>query len=266
MKRGNWKKLGLACGMLVLTLMGKAQENPETDSLTVMEPDTCVMETAGEVKPAYDFWKQRKYLRLGFVTQDSKNRSGAELNSAFGFGLVRGKNYFLHKQPIAGMLKFAIDFGFGLQYVRYRDTSEDTSYGGPSGFLGDESQLGGDSEGEDDILSDLMSRDFGLNALDISLHVGPAVVVNPVKDLRLCAYWHFCPAGTLTLKNMTAEVGFVPYMNYGLEATWRKIGIGVERQYGIGKYWNLINLVDGGNASPVDYLNTGFSFYVSLRL
>ena len=65
-------------------------------------------------------WKDRsKYFNLNYVNQklspdiDGWDKlGGGELKSDFGAAIVWGKTYYLHKKPLAGMIKFGIDWSW----------------------------------------------------------------------------------------------------------------------------------------------------------
>ena len=74
-------------------------------------------------------WKDRsKYFNLNYVNQklspdiDGWDKlGGGELKSDFGAAIVWGKTYYLHKKPLAGMIKFGIDWSWmDLNYAQYK--------------------------------------------------------------------------------------------------------------------------------------------------
>ena len=57
-------------------------------------------------------WKDRaKYFNIGYVKQTLTDKTfGGDITSDFGVSLSYGKTYYLHKKPIAGMIKFGLDW------------------------------------------------------------------------------------------------------------------------------------------------------------
>ena len=82
----------------------------------------------------YEMWKHKKYFRVGYVNQSVTSASGSDMQSRFGIDLLKGRSFFLHKKPIAGLMKFAIDFGVYLNYTMYRDDVATTESGGSDGY------------------------------------------------------------------------------------------------------------------------------------
>lgn len=155
-----------------------------------------------------------------------------------------------------------------MNYMNYGELPEqEGGYTGPSGYLGDEPlpETPGDGEQMPWYLS-VLQENKGRHGFDIGLVIGPSLTVNPVADLRITAYWHFAPSGGMFLRYSTLEAGYIPYMNYGVELSYRWFGIGVERKYGIASFWNINNYaVNGSFSDPAKYKLEGYSFYVAFR-
>lgn len=223
-----------------------------------------VMMCAADVQAqdsSYDFWKHRKFMRVGFAKQTFNTSYGYKLNSKFGIDYTSGRSYFLHKNPIAGLMKFAIDFGTAIDYVNYRkSTYSDDSYTGPEGYTGNEFAL---TENES---SDL--KDFGLHSLDFGFKVGPSLTVNPYDNIRVCAYFYFFPSASLLLRNTNFELGFMPYLDFGVEVSYKWIGLGFETRNGAGRYWDLMKMMgdEGFSSKKVSkYALNSYNFYLAFR-
>lgn len=50
-----------------------------------------------------------KYVNLSFVSQKLDFGEGEKLKSRFGAAFTTGRSYYLHKKPVAGMIRFGID-------------------------------------------------------------------------------------------------------------------------------------------------------------
>lgn len=211
---------------------------------------------------SYDMWKHRKFIRIGYTWQNFNTSYGYKLDSKFGLDYTTGRSFFLHKEPLAGMMKFAIDFGMGADYVQYRQSKYDEgSYDGPHGLVG-----GGDTyvSGESEL------TDFGLHSFDLGLKVGPSLTINPYDNIRACVYFHFFPSASFLLRNTNMEVGFMPYLNFGLEVSYKWIGIGFETRNGAGRYWDLMDMIlDEGSSTARKVSKYGlnsYNFYIAFRL
>lgn len=171
------------------------------------------------------FWAQKKSFRIGYEMHTFQNEGGVTTPVRFGAGLSRCKNIFLHKKPIGGMVKFALDHGFDLNYSMFNvSVPEDDSYTGPSGYLGNAPLE--DYYEEQGESFDLNS--IGSHYVSLGYAIGASITVNPVAKLRINGYVHFVPSVSLQLSSSSLNVGFMPYVKYGAELSYSKIGVGIE--------------------------------------
>ena len=83
------------------------------------------------------YWKKKKYNRISYnQTLFSPLFIDEPYPVKMSIGLDSGRNIYLHKKPLAGIIKFGIDVGMDINYTML-DLKIDTSdYEGPSGDLG----------------------------------------------------------------------------------------------------------------------------------
>lgn len=171
------------------------------------------------------FWAQRKSFRIGYDMHTFQNELGATTPVKFGVGLSRSKSVWLHKKPIGGMVKFAFDHGLDLNYSMFDvSVQEDVNYTGPQGYVGNtplEDYY--EEEGEEFNLNSIGSHYFSLGYA-----LGASVTVNPVAKLRISGYFHFVPSVALQVSASALNVGFMPYLKYGAEVSYSKVGVGIE--------------------------------------
>lgn len=74
-----------------------------------------------ETKAKKGPWDRKKYINLGYIKQSLSPEFGNAFESKFGASFSSGRNIYLHKKPIANILKFAIDFGSEVNYAQYKD-------------------------------------------------------------------------------------------------------------------------------------------------
>ena len=98
---------------------------------------------------------------------------GNDLEGSFGVSLTSGRTIYLHKKPIWGKLKFALDLGMDVNYTKYKDFGEDYN-----------------NYYEDEDSPALLS---GMHQCDLGALLGASATVNPVGDLRVSAYFRFVP-------------------------------------------------------------------------
>lgn len=71
-----------------------------------------------ETKAKKGPWDRKKYINLGYIKQSLSPEFGNAFESKFGASFSSGRNIYLHKKPIANILKFAIDFGSEINYAQ----------------------------------------------------------------------------------------------------------------------------------------------------
>lgn len=192
----------------------------------------------------YKFWKHKKTTQIHYSTHTILNSTGGEENAVWSFGLVRFRNIYLHKKPIAHRIKFGMDFGFGMHVSHFKSGNEENGYGVPSHYEGSLGYIGDLSfvESEDESMG---LTNIGANQLDLGIKIGPSVTINPVGDLRLMVYYHVTPSISLCNSGlMDVAYSFVPFFEYGLEVTYRAFGVGVEMNEGVGYYKSLMPLIE----------------------
>ena len=81
-----------------------------------------------ETKAKKGPWDRKKYINLGYIKQSLSPEFGNAFESKFGASFSSGRNIYLHKKPIANILKFAIDFGSEVNYAQYKDLIGDYDY------------------------------------------------------------------------------------------------------------------------------------------
>ena len=171
---------------------------------------------------------------------------GNEINGKFGVALVSGRSIYLHKSPIAGMIKFSIDLGADINYAQYLPAE-------------------GDYNMDSSLTEDIGIGISGRHHLDIGMFLGPAVSVNPVGDLMVTAYFRFVPSYSAFFMDVDAYHGFTPFFTYGGEVTWKWIGLGIEGRSGYGSYSSIMSLFNGGESMKAGYATQAVRCYVSFR-
>lgn len=216
-------------------------------------------------------WDRKKYFNIGYTMQTFKPEYSDNIESKLGASLVIGRNYFLHKKPIANMLKFAIDFGSDINYAQYKDNSGyygDGSYG--DGGYGDGGDVGygdryGYSNGDDYDYGyeEEDNSETGLHHLDLGLHVGTSLSINPVDHLKLSAFFRFAPSYSLLLLDGELYHGFAPMFTYGGEISYKVIGVGIEGRSGKAKYGYMSGGSEDSEKMPCNI--SALRLYISFR-
>ena len=206
------------------------------EKLAQMESHMASMEQEQELQKT---WKRRKYWKIGITSPNLERTDGEEMKwkTNGSFFIQKGRTSYLHSKPIAGMIKFGIDYGF-LDVTYSKLELKEVSYsneGGTRASDGFDDIVSGDPDG-DIGLSELTGIDLGMHKIDYSLHVGPSISVNPWNKLIATAYFHVMPTASSVIQNDNFSYGFGCMMAAGVSVAYKAISLGVEGVWGKVKY------------------------------
>lgn len=232
-------------------------------------------------------WNRNKYINFAYSTQTLENvDAGLNWKSEYGFGLSKGTTYYLHKKPIAGMIKFGIDWTqIDVNYakltpgfeVKSEDDDNDSNSSAGSSF---DDILGGVEDGIENEADKIINKDYGQHQLEACMHVGPSITVNPIDALNINAYFRYAPTfSTILYKDATgdnqASFAFANFFVTGGAVSWNIISVGAEYRWGSAKYnimsFNSEDLIGGDTEGSVikkvknKMITQGMRVYVSLR-
>lgn len=167
-------------------------------------------------------WKKRaKYFYFSYANQTIKNDI-QEIKSDMAFALASGRTYYLHKKPIAGILKFGLDWTYlDLNFAKYPDLSSP----------------------EDDT-SDDSSIELGFLQLEAGMGLGPSVTVNPVDHLKACLYFHVTPSYSMMLQDDEFYSHYATFFNFGFTLAYKAISVGIEKRWCQPVNYNGLTLSD----------------------
>ena len=206
------------------------------EKLAQMESRMASMEQEQEMQKT---WKRRKYWKIGITSPNIERTDGEEMKwkTNGSFFIQKGRTSYLHSKPIAGMIKFGIDYGF-IDVTYSKLELKEVSYsneGGTRASDGFDDIVSGDPDG-DIGLSELTGIDLGMHKIDYSLHVGPSISVNPWNKLIATAYFHVMPTASSVIQNDNFSYGFGCMMAAGVSVAYKAISLGVEGVWGKVKY------------------------------
>lgn len=188
-------------------------------------------------------WRRTKFFNIFYTNSTLKLEDAVDKKSRFGVGFNIGNTYFLHRRPLAGMVKFGLDAVWtDFNYVNYDKGNFKFSI--PSE---DDYDDFNDFDEDDD---EFMSGGLGWHKLDIGIGVGPSVHVAPfssfsngLEHLRAQLYFHFTPSMSILLMSdddeTKAHYGFSPVFNFGGVISWKAIAVGLEGRWCSAKYSDL---------------------------
>lgn len=206
------------------------------EKLAQMESRMASMEQEQEMQKT---WKRRKYWKIGITSPNLERTDGEEMKwkTNGSFFIQKGRTSYLHSKPIAGMIKFGIDYGF-LDFTYSKLELKEVAYSNESGTRasnGFDDIVSGDPNGDIGI-SELTGIDLGMHKIDYGLHVGPSVSVNPWNKLIATAYFHVMPTASCVIQNDNFSYGFGCLMAAGVSVAYKVISLGVEGVWGKVKY------------------------------
>ena len=187
-------------------------------------------------------WKDRaNYFNLAFVSQTLGTAEGFEykMKSDWGASISSGKTFYLHKEPIAKMIKFGLDWTwFDLNGAGYSISSYDDY---------------------DGIYESKMYQ------AEIGMQVGPSITVNPVDELKISAYFRVTPCYSAVYNPEDASIfgSYSTFMNVGASVAWRVISMGVEYRGGTAKYKDLSGYED--DEMNLKFATSGVRVYIGFR-
>ena len=235
--------LGLFCACLPMqaqVVNNEEQNAAKIDSLSnVIDSMNEKMETDKANAKLEKIWKRKKYRYVGYTMQSltHMDEEGLRWKSEFGVNLGMGRTYFLHKKPIANMIKFSIDWT--MTDINYAKLKENYVIGGmPPATTPAASTLA--SDGFSDIITpenpDMPAMDFGCHAIDYGMQVGPSIWINPVDHLMLNGYFRYAPTAAMLVLNDEFSIGYGSFFVTGGAISYKAISIGVEARWGKTKY------------------------------
>ncbi len=196
-----------------------------------------------EDKTQYEkVWGGRRFLNLGYGWGTLNDVDFNEkYNSQMAFALSAGRVFYVHKKPVANMIKFGIDASIDVSYAKFKE--KDRGIYDSDLFY----------EKSDKDKNDYTSA--GHHSVDIGLAVGPSITINPVGRLKVRTFFHVVPSGSLIIADGDAHGSYKTAFTYGGEVVWSRIGIGVEGYTGTAKYKSV---TDEEADDPPSYSSVGY--------
>ncbi len=214
-------------------------------------------------KNEYDqaVWKRHKYFGIGFSSQkmtDAEDAANMEYKSEVGFALDWGKTFYLHKKPIANLLKVGIDWSYiNLSFAKYK-SGKGININTPSS--GDLDNYDDDYDYDDDYGLDM---DLGVYSLAAGMSVGPSFTFAPfyntgkgLQHILAQTYFHVTPSYTGIISSEDGEdgeteikSGYTTYFNWGLNVSYKMISVGYEYRWGSSKFNSFSLDMDEGDES-----------------
>lgn len=255
------------CNLLTCALLlGTPAPQAESEAATIEYSEVKRADsTQVEAEPVINekFWARKRAMHLGYEVHHFQNEAGGEIPAKLGVGYATVRNVWLHKKPIARMMKLAIDHGATINYTLFDSDLSTEDYNGPSGYLGSESL-----SDEGGLPFDLKS--LGSHYFSVGYAVGLSLTINPVAQLRVNGYCHFVPSFAIQFSGGQTYAGFMPYMRYGCEVGYGRVGVGVEWGTGMSKMTDLMSKLnaetDNFEVPKSKFYSNYMKIYLSIRM
>lgn len=166
----------------------------------------------------YNLFGQSKpgnnYLNVGYVSQELKTDEDTadliKLKSKFGASLSAGRTFFLHKEPVAKVLHFGMDWTYlDLNYSNFKPLES------------------ADFDEDDQI---------DVHKAEAGMQVGPSVHVGLADRFTLSGYFRYAPSYSALYLDEEFSGGFGNFFVVGLTANCGPFGLGYENRWGSSKH------------------------------
>jgi hypothetical protein len=256
------KKINLLAALLLAFTASTMQA--QTDSATValqnkldsLQQNVATLQEkeAARTQTEYNnaIWKRKKHISISFSAQnmeDADNPLNMKFKSQAGFTFDWGKTFYLHKKPIANLMKIGLDWSWiNLSFAKYKSGSG-IDFNSLAGIYSDYDD-DDDDYGYGDFISDI---DLGVYSLSAGMSVGPSFTFAPfyglgkgLQHLLVQTYFHVTPSYTGIIMSEDGEDGeddktefyngYTTYFNWGINVSYKFISVGYEYRWGKSKF------------------------------
>ncbi len=208
-------------------------------AVTNAQEDIDSSETTNTTTSDSKVWKHSKRsYSLGWVIQDFAPEYSSVYNSKFGGMMKYDRTFFLHRKPIAGIVKIGLDAVWTDLTIVKLDADNGSRTDNWNSLT---------SDNEDD-----NTYNIGMWTATYSMGIGPSVTIAPfakcnggIKYLKAKVYGHYKPSYTAQLisedGDLDAKGAFCNMFEIGGKITYKLIGVGVEGNWGNGKFDTFMN-------------------------
>lgn len=168
---------------------------------------------------------RKKYVNLSFSNIKMTQDDSPTLKSNYGAALTVGKTFFVHKKPIANMIRFGIDATWiDINYSNYKVEYRYMEHGRYD------------------------SEFSSFHQAEIGMQVGPSITVNPICKLNIHGYFRYTPTFSALYDGDTFRGGYASYFVGGGAVSYGVIGLGIEARFGECKYKTFGGMGSGGES------------------
>lgn len=259
------KKILLTAVLFAFAVNVNAQDeiSQSTDSLAVMQEEINQLKSEyADLKANADYneqqneiakiWKRNKFFRIGYAGTASSFK-GYTWDNKGGVFFNFGTSFLYPKQPVANCLKFGFDvIWFDMTYGTLKSNDSVYDWGDYDDYRSSRAYYDDDYDYDDD-----EGTGFTLKPtfLTMTMGIGPNITATPfymmdnaLRELKVRLYGHYRPGVTAFLVSendeMEAAWAYTGWWDFGINFSWKLIGIGVEGSWGSGNFKSLVSEFD----------------------
>lgn len=182
-------------------------------------------------------WNVKKYTNIGFVWGQTAPKGLYREDSKFGLSITKGRSFLFPKNnPWGGMVKVGFDVDWmDLSVLKYREINN--------------SQIGDRLESNNEDGDGFSLPNIGHVSLTAGMGIGPRVSIAPFAhkgwQVLVSGYFHYRPSATVYMVTGNDETetswAYTGMWAFGGTLTWKRIGVGIEGNWGQGNFRNLMD-------------------------
>lgn len=226
-------------------------------------------------------WARTSWFNLSYSLQKiNSDLYRTELQPDYAFGLTFGRTYYLHKKPLANMIRFALNWSYldlnMAQYsIPYSDRIDED--GSPSitddGVYGNSSEAYKKGNRIPDFIEDIYDDEEEGNTasqykIEAGMQFGPSIWVNPIGDLMIQAYFHYAPTFSILLDDELSYYStYASFFNSGVTLSYKAIGFGLEARWGNSTFSQEVynEALDDYESQNMKWRTKGMRVFLSFR-
>lgn len=240
----------------------------------------ALQEKRTETKKQKDLWDRKGWRNISYSLQQiNSDLYRSTLKPDYAFGFTIGQTFYLHKKPLANMIRFGLDWSyFDLNIAKYSAPYSDRidenvvpDNGNVNG--GTVFQNGGYGDDFDNPFEDFLPSDDEENSssqykMEAAMLFGPSITINPVDKLMIQAYFRYAPTYSMLLdEDLNYYGSYASFFNAGVALSYKMIGLGVESRWGTSTYSQEVynEQIDDYEYRDMKWRTKGVRLYLSFR-
>ena len=207
---------------------------------------------AQRVRYDWDVWNSRcTYLNIGYVNQKfgakALWKNEGSVQSDWGVSITNGRTFYLHKRPIADMVKIGLDWS----WVDFNLAQYNVA---PLKYVVSDEYL------DNVTMASALQTELGMQ-------FGPSATINPIDDLKISAYLRVSPSYSVLYQPDIEKFcgSYATFVNLGAAFAWKLMSVGIEYRRAKCGYKEIGGENYLSTYGDVDFKTKGTRVYLSFR-